>query len=139
MLLAQQSRLAMGSTHAWVCATTRGAVLLVVCACHWCHQIAPAPFVFLPCAVCAGRNSGRQTDGSGQATGTAFSHGGPVGTQSFAQQPAAANGGGDHGLPLQAQGLLPVGSSGLGGDGSGGLNGMDFHMESLPSLGSFPR
>jgi len=50
----------------------------------------------------------------------------------------AANGGGDGRVPPQPQALLPVGSSGLG-DGSGGLNGMDFHMESLPSLGSFPR
>ena len=86
--------------------------------------------------MCAGQHSGRQADGSGQATETAFSQGGPVvGTQSSGQQPAA-NGG--HGAAPQSQGLLPVGSSGLG-DGSGGLSGMDFHMESLPSLGSFPR
>jgi len=58
-----------------------------------------------------------------------------VGTQTSGLHQAANGSGGDHGVQPQPQALLPVGSSGLGD----GLNGMDFHMESLPSLGSFPR
>ena len=76
----------------------------------------------------------RHTGGSGQASGTVFTPGGP-GTQS-SHQPVA-NGGNNRAAAPASQ--LLDGSGGLNGGGSSGLGVMDFHMESFPSLGRFQR